>query len=241
MPPARAGIPLRAAPIRGGGVTETHCRDSGASHDARSGETGAGELREGRADLGKAAELFYGRLFEIAPQVRAMFPDDMTEQRKKLMATLAIVVNGLNNLDADPSRGKRARQTPRRPTARRPRTTRWSGKRCCGRSRKGLGESWTPPVADRLDLRLHDAVRLHDQRGLRPEGRVMFLSPRKQGEGSKSRSAAASVDRNDAVRRVVVQRSWNERTPGGDRQRHGGGAFRRRAVARARSAATRSP
>jgi hemoglobin-like flavoprotein len=48
----------------------------------------------------KAAELFYGRLFEIAPQVRAMFPDDMTEQRKKLMATLAIVVQGLNNLDA---------------------------------------------------------------------------------------------------------------------------------------------
>jgi hemoglobin-like flavoprotein len=48
----------------------------------------------------KAAELFYGRLFEIAPQARAMFPDDMTEQRKKLMATLAIVVNGLNNLDA---------------------------------------------------------------------------------------------------------------------------------------------
>jgi nitric oxide dioxygenase len=48
----------------------------------------------------KAAELFYGRLFEVAPQVRAMFPDDMTEQRKKLMATLAIVVNGLNNLDA---------------------------------------------------------------------------------------------------------------------------------------------
>src|SRR6185436_915001 len=46
------------------------------------------------------AELFYGRLFEIAPQVRAMFPDDMTEQRKKLMATLAIVVNGLTNLEA---------------------------------------------------------------------------------------------------------------------------------------------
>src|SRR4051812_38377640 len=47
----------------------------------------------------KAAELFYGRLFEIAPQVRTMFPDDMGEQRKKLMATLAIVVQGLNNLD----------------------------------------------------------------------------------------------------------------------------------------------
>lgn len=48
----------------------------------------------------KAAELFYGRVFEIAPQVRGMFPDDMTEQRKKLMATLAVVVGSLNNLDA---------------------------------------------------------------------------------------------------------------------------------------------
>lgn len=47
----------------------------------------------------QAAELFYGRLFEIAPSVRAMFPNDMTEQRRKLMATLAIVVNGLSNLE----------------------------------------------------------------------------------------------------------------------------------------------
>jgi hemoglobin-like flavoprotein len=48
----------------------------------------------------QAAELFYGRLFEIAPSVRAMFPDDMKEQRKKLMATLAVVVGGLTNLEA---------------------------------------------------------------------------------------------------------------------------------------------
>jgi len=26
--------------------------------------------------------LFYNRLFEIAPQVKAMFPADMTEQRR---------------------------------------------------------------------------------------------------------------------------------------------------------------
>ena len=45
-----------------------------------------------------AATLFYGRLFETAPQVRVLFPDDLTEQKRKLMATLAIVVNGLNNL-----------------------------------------------------------------------------------------------------------------------------------------------
>ena len=48
----------------------------------------------------QAAVLFYGRLFEVAPSVRAMFPDDMTEQRKKLMATLAVVVGGLSNLEA---------------------------------------------------------------------------------------------------------------------------------------------
>ena len=48
----------------------------------------------------QAAVMFYDRLFEIAPQVRAMFPADMTEQRKKLMATLAVVVNGLSNLEA---------------------------------------------------------------------------------------------------------------------------------------------
>src|ERR1700756_1221229 len=47
-----------------------------------------------------APVLFYDRLFEVAPTVRAMFPDDMTEQRKKLMATLAVVVNGLSNLEA---------------------------------------------------------------------------------------------------------------------------------------------
>ena len=47
----------------------------------------------------KAAELFYGRLFEIAPQVRAMFPDDLSEQKKKLMAMLSTAVAGLNRLD----------------------------------------------------------------------------------------------------------------------------------------------
>jgi len=47
----------------------------------------------------KAAELFYGRLFKIAPRVRALFPEDMPEQRRKLMATLAVVVGGLGNLD----------------------------------------------------------------------------------------------------------------------------------------------
>jgi nitric oxide dioxygenase len=48
----------------------------------------------------QAAALFYGRLFEIAPEVKPLFEGDMKEQGRKLMATLAVVVNGLSNLDA---------------------------------------------------------------------------------------------------------------------------------------------
>jgi hemoglobin-like flavoprotein len=48
----------------------------------------------------QAATIFYDRLFEVAPSVKAMFPPDLTEQRKKLMATLAVVVNGLGNLES---------------------------------------------------------------------------------------------------------------------------------------------
>ena len=48
----------------------------------------------------QAAALFYGRLFEIAPPVASLFRGDMQEQGKKLMATLAVVVNGLGNLEA---------------------------------------------------------------------------------------------------------------------------------------------
>ena len=47
----------------------------------------------------QAASLFYGHLFEIAPEVKPLFKGDMAEQGRKLMATLAAVVNGLANLD----------------------------------------------------------------------------------------------------------------------------------------------
>ena len=46
----------------------------------------------------QAAALFYGRLFELAPAVKPLFRGDMTEQGRKLMATLAVVVNGLSDL-----------------------------------------------------------------------------------------------------------------------------------------------
>src|SRR5215203_6059743 len=45
-----------------------------------------------------AADMFYGRLFEIAPEVRPLFKGDMAEQGRKLMATLAVVVGSLHSL-----------------------------------------------------------------------------------------------------------------------------------------------
>ena len=47
-----------------------------------------------------AAAMFYARLFEIEPEVKPLFHGDMAEQRRKLMTTLGVVVNGLKNLDA---------------------------------------------------------------------------------------------------------------------------------------------
>jgi hemoglobin-like flavoprotein len=46
-----------------------------------------------------AARMFYDRLFVIAPEVKPLFHGDMAEQGRKLMSTLAVVVNGLTNLE----------------------------------------------------------------------------------------------------------------------------------------------
>ena len=93
-----------------------------------------------------AAVLFYDRLFEIAPSVKPMFPDDMTEQRKKLMAMLAVVVSGLANLESilpaasalatrHVSYGAKAEHYP------------VVGAALLWTLEKGLGEAWTPDVA----------------------------------------------------------------------------------------------
>ena len=46
-----------------------------------------------------AADLFYDRLFAIAPEFRALFPQDLRDQKKKLIAMLATVVANLRELE----------------------------------------------------------------------------------------------------------------------------------------------
>lgn len=47
----------------------------------------------------QAAELFYGKLFELDPNLKHLFKGDMAEQGRKLMATLAFAVGGLRKPD----------------------------------------------------------------------------------------------------------------------------------------------
>jgi hemoglobin-like flavoprotein len=47
----------------------------------------------------QAGELFYARLFEVAPDVRPLFKEDIREQAKKLMSTVTYVVTKLDKLD----------------------------------------------------------------------------------------------------------------------------------------------
>lgn len=45
------------------------------------------------ANADHAGELFYRRLFEIAPHLRPMFGDDITQQARKLINTLGVAVS----------------------------------------------------------------------------------------------------------------------------------------------------
>ena len=47
----------------------------------------------------KIASLFYKRLFELDPSLKALFKSDMQEQKRKLMYTLSILVTRLDNLN----------------------------------------------------------------------------------------------------------------------------------------------
>jgi hemoglobin-like flavoprotein len=95
----------------------------------------------------QAAVLFYDRLFEIAPQVKAMFPEDMTEQRRKLMMMLAAVVSGLGNLESIlPAASALAKRhvgygahAEHYPVV---------GAALLWTLEQGLGDGWTPELAD---------------------------------------------------------------------------------------------
>ncbi len=112
----------------------------------------------------QAAALFYRRLFEIAPDVKPLFRGDMTEQGRKLMATLGVVVNSLDKLEAIlPAASALAKRHVD------------YGVKAQDYTPVGAALLWTLEQARRrvdtgargsLGRRLHAPVRLHDRRSL---------------------------------------------------------------------------
>jgi hemoglobin-like flavoprotein len=93
----------------------------------------------------QAADLFYGRLFEIAPEVRPLFPTDLQEQKRKLMAMLGTAVVNLHRIGEivpavqDLGRrhaGYKVTSEHYRPV----------GEALIWTLEKGLGDAFTPPV-----------------------------------------------------------------------------------------------
>lgn len=56
-------------------------------------------FRKVAAIADQAASLFYARLFELDPSLRALFRGDMSEQGRKLMTMIGMAVGGLDRLD----------------------------------------------------------------------------------------------------------------------------------------------
>ena len=51
------------------------------------------------ADKAALARLFYRNLFRIAPETEPLFEPDLTEQGRKLVATLAFIIDSLDDTD----------------------------------------------------------------------------------------------------------------------------------------------
>jgi hemoglobin-like flavoprotein len=94
----------------------------------------------------QAAALFYGRLFEVDPAIRPLFHGDMKEQGRKLMATLAVVVNNLDDLgavlQAASALAKRHVAYGVKPAHYTP-----VGEALLWTLQQGLGAAWTPELA----------------------------------------------------------------------------------------------
>jgi hemoglobin-like flavoprotein len=99
-----------------------------------------------RAVSARTSDLFYGRLFEIAPEVKPLFHRDMDEQKRKFMSTLAVIVSSLD----DSSKLITLTDTLARQHGEFGlRTAHYEvvGKALLWSLEQGLGRDWTPSVA----------------------------------------------------------------------------------------------
>ena len=96
---------------------------------------------------GKAADLFYDRLFNLEPKLKELFPEDLTEQKKKLMSMIARVVSALRDL---PSVVPAIQELGRRHVGYGVTKEDYAivGSALLWTLEQGLGAAWTPEVKD---------------------------------------------------------------------------------------------
>ncbi|WP_339948901.1 globin family protein [uncultured Albimonas sp.] len=94
-----------------------------------------------------AADIFYGRLFELEPGLRRLFPEDMAKQKRKLMQMLAVAVQSLHQPETviPVARELGARHVGYGVEATHYGTV---GAALLHTLEAGLGEDWTPEVAE---------------------------------------------------------------------------------------------
>ncbi|NJK78519.1 MAG: hemin receptor [Chloroflexaceae bacterium] len=105
-----------------------------------------------------AGDVFFRRLFDIAPEVRPLFPDDMKMQAHKFMAAMLFIVRGLDAYDdIAPNLGDLARRhvafgvnDTHYPVFRE--ALMWM-------LEQGLADEWTPEVAEAWRLAYHRVAR----------------------------------------------------------------------------------
>ncbi len=107
---AVAGVAAAALPVGGSRSAEPAVVAGGETSEESSDASQLGLteekiflIQESFAEVDRiseqAADLFYQRLFELDPSLVDMFPDDLSEQKKKLMGALKVLVNSLHAPD----------------------------------------------------------------------------------------------------------------------------------------------
>jgi hemoglobin-like flavoprotein len=92
-----------------------------------------------------AADLFYGKLFELNPALRSLFKGDIKEQGRKLMSMINVAVNGLSRLE---TLVPAVQELGRRHVGYRVTTEHYAtvATALIWTLEQGLGEAFTPPV-----------------------------------------------------------------------------------------------
>lgn len=93
----------------------------------------------------EAGQLFYNRLFEVAPAVRPMFKSDIKEQSRKLMNMVTLIVSKLQKLD-EVANDIKALSKRHGQYGAKPEHYRVVGECLVWTLKQGLGDKWNPEL-----------------------------------------------------------------------------------------------